>query len=95
MNLTVSEIKKLLNKWHFYKAITLSSPKEELTRKINAVEKAIFTLEDIDQEIIRMKYFQAVDIELIQAQVFLSRSGVYYRINNALKELKYIIENTA
>lgn len=95
MNLTTIEIKKLLNKWHFYKAVTLSSPEEELARKINAIEKAICNLEDIDQEIIRLRYFQTVDIELIQTKVYLSRSGIYYRLNNAIKEIKYIIENTA
>ena len=95
MNLTTTEIKKLLKKWHFYKAVTLSSPEEELARKINAIEKAVGILEDIDQEIIQLKYYQGVEIDIIQSKVCLSRSGVYYRLNNALREIKYIIENIA
>ena len=93
MSLTTSEIKKLLKKWHFYKAITLNLPEEELGRKIRAIENALNYLEDIDQEIIRLKYFLLVDIDIIQSKVGISRSGVYYRLDKGLQELLYIIKN--
>lgn len=95
MHLCASEIKKLLKKWHFYKAHALNSVEgDELTKKINAIEKAITSLEDVDQTIIRLKYFQGLEVDTVKSNVFLSRSVIYWRINRAVNEMSYIIANT-
>ena len=95
MHLSTREIKKLLQKWHFYKAYTSSSGADELTRKITAVEKAITSLDDVDKTIIRLKYFQRLEVDMIQSQVFLSRSVVYWRIDKAIGEIAYLVANMA
>lgn len=95
MHLSASEIKKLLRKWHFYKAHTSVSGEEDaLTKKIKAIEKAIAILDDVDQTIIRLKYFQGLELDLIQSQVFLARASVYKRLDKALEEMSYYISNT-
>lgn len=67
---------------------------DELTKKINAIEKAITSLEYVDQTIIRLKYFQGLEVETVKSNVFLSRSVIYWRIDRAVNELSYIIANT-
>lgn len=94
MHLSVSEIKKLLKKWHFYKAHTSTSAQDELARKVNAVEKAVAALDDLDKKIIQMHYIQGAEIEIVMAHVFMARSSVYYRLNVAVKEMSYFIANT-
>lgn len=89
MNLTTTEIKKLLKKWHFYKAVIITSQEEGLTRKINAIEKYLQSLEGIDSAIMRLRFYQRVDIDTIASQVFMSRRAVYYRIDKVIKEMAF------
>lgn len=84
----------MLKKWHFYKAITLAEEENEIYKKQKAIEKAIDKLEDVDKTIIRMKYFDRFEMHLIQDYVFLSRQGVYYRLEKTYKEIAYLINNT-
>ena len=95
MYLSASEIKKLLQKWRFYKAHTMNSVEgDELAKKINAIEKTIAFLDDVDQTIIRLKYFQGLEMDIVKSNVFLSRSVIYWRIDRAVNEISYIIANT-
>ena len=95
MHLSSNEIKRLLKKWHFYKAHTSTSADgSELARKISAIEKAIATLEDDDKTIIKLKYFQGVEVDIIKDKVFLSRAAVYKRIEKTVDEIAYLVANT-
>ena len=94
MHLSVSEIKKLLKKWRFYKAIILNTEKDLLLKKLNAIESAINALDDRDRSIMKMKYFEGYDMDLIAKTVFMSRQGVYYRLNRVYKEMEYLINST-
>ena len=95
MHLQASEIKRMLKKWHFYKACILPLESgNELERKLNAVEKAVAALDDVDKTIIQLKFMQGADIDLIASKVFLAHSSVYKRIDKAIQELAYLIANT-
>lgn len=94
MHLNVSEIKKLLKKWHFYKAITLKDKDTELSKKLETIESKIRMLDDVSKEIMRMKYFDGYDVHTIASSVYMSRQGVYYRLNIAYKEIEYLANNT-
>ena len=89
MNLNVNEIKKLLKRWHFYKAIILTSQEEELIRKLNAIETYINALDGVDSVIMRMRFYQKVDMDTIASQVFMSRRAVYYRIDKVLEDMAF------
>jgi DNA-directed RNA polymerase specialized sigma subunit len=96
MHLSASEIKKLLQGWHFYKAsISSSEDGGTLAKKICAVEKAIAALPEIDQTIIRKKYIQRIDGDIVAAQVHITRRAVYYRIKRAFRDMEYMICNSA
>ena len=96
MNLTISEIKKLLKNWHFYKAnVTALQENSELKRKLELIERAVSMLEDINREIITMYYFNRFTIETTASLVFMSVRGTYYRIDSAVKEIKYLVGNMA
>ena len=95
MYLNTTEIKSLLKKWHYYKTFTLNSEENELSKKICSIENAINALDNVSQSIIRMKYFEGYEMESIAELVYMSRSGTYYRLNSACKEMAYIINNTA
>ena len=84
----------MLKKWHFYKAHTLTSTNNELTKKIGAIEKAIVGLDDVDKTILELKYFQCVEVDIIKSKVYLSRSVIYWRIDKAVKEISYFILNS-
>lgn len=89
MNLNVNEIKRLLKRWHFYKAIILTSQEEELIRKLNAIETYINALDGVDSVIMRMRFYQKVDMDTIASQVFMSRRAVYYRIDKVLEDMAF------
>lgn len=94
MNLTVSEIKKLLNKWHFYKAITLSSAEYLLKQKLEAIERAVNHLDDISKAIIEMRCFKRMEMDVVAKHVYMTRQGVYKRLNKSYSEMVYFIRNT-
>jgi len=89
MNLNVDEIKRLLKRWHFYKAIILTSQEEELIRKLNAIETYISALDGVDSVIMCMRFYQKVDMDTIASQVFMSRRAVYYRIDKVLEDMAF------
>jgi hypothetical protein len=41
-----------------------------------------------------MRFFEKTEMDIVAARVFMTRQGVYYRINTALKEIAYIVSNT-
>ena len=94
MHLSASEIKKLLRKWHFYKACS-SNPEEDgkLKRKLDAIEKAVYRLDDVSRKAIIAHYFNRATIEDTALLVFMTVRGTYYRIAAAVKEMVYLIEN--
>ena len=93
MLLSVDEIKKLLQKWHFYNALVSEQENNELLRKLRAIEKAVSLLNDVNKRIIQMKYFQGYEMNVVAKSVFISRRAAYYRIETSLKEISYITEN--
>ena len=95
MHLSSSEIKKLLKGWHFYKAsILIAQDGGELERKLNAIEKNVGNLNDVDRTIFRMRFFERAEVEVVVAQVYLSRRAVYKRIDKAVEKMVYCIANT-
>ena len=92
MNLSVSEIKKLLKNWYFYKAFSLSSQDGGvLAKQINAVERAINALEECDAVIVKMKYFERTEMEILTAHFFISRQAIYKRLETILKRISFCI----
>ena len=96
MHLPVSEIKKLLKNWHFYKACISSSKDDtELGRKLEKIEKAVSMLDDVSSTIIKKHYFENTEMDIVINLVFMSRPGVYKRLNKALAEVSFLIANGA
>ena len=96
MHLTMGEIRNLLKDWHYYKAyITSSNSENELIGKLNAIEKAVASLDEISRKAIELHYFKCATIEITAAHVYMTVRGTYYRIASAIKKVAYLIENTA
>ena len=91
MNLTASEIKRMLKSWHFYKASTLSLEVGELKRKVDAIEKAINALDDCDAAFIQMRYFKRYEVETIANELHITRQAVYKRLNKILDRIVYCL----
>lgn len=67
----------------------MTSQEEDLIRKLNAIEKYIDSLEGMDASIMRMRFYQKLDIETISSQVFMSRRSIYYRIDKIIKDIAF------
>lgn len=67
----------------------MTSQEEDLIRKLNAIEKYIDSLEGMDASIMRMRFYQKLDIETISSQVFMSRRAIYYRIDKIIKDIAF------
>ena len=95
MHLSTTEIKKLLKNWHFYRAsITSSEDGGELKRKLDAVEKSLSVLDDISKAIIKMRYFEKIEMEIVASRVYMTRQAVHKRIVKAQSEMMFFIANT-
>ena len=95
MNLSVTEIKKLLKNWHSYKA-SISSLENggELQRKLDAIERSLTVLDEISFAIIKMRYFDKTEMEIIIKKAYVSRSNVYRRMEKAYTQMVYYLVNT-
>lgn len=67
----------------------MTSQEEELVRKLNAIETYINALDGVDSAIMRMRFYQKVDMDTIASQVFMSRRAVYYRIDKVLEDMAF------
>lgn len=67
----------------------MTSQEEELIRKLNAIETYINALDGVDSVIMRMRFYQKVDMDTIASQVFMSRRAVYYRIDKVLEDMAF------
>ena len=94
MDSSVKEIKKLLKNWHFYKACILNGEGAGLKKKVEAVERYINTLDEVDRKIIRMRFFERAEVNFIANKLFKSRRAVYYRIDGIVKEIVDCLEMT-
>jgi DNA-directed RNA polymerase specialized sigma subunit len=85
----------VLKNWHFNKACILySQDGGELKRKVEAVEKALTVLDDTTREVIKMRYFDKTDMEIVAAKLFLWRSAVYKRLDKAFQKMSYFLSST-
>jgi len=92
MNLNATEIKKLLKNWHFYKASILSiGSGSDLEIKLEKVEKAVNTLDDVNRTIIKMRFFERQEMEDVAKLVFMTRQAVYKRIKKTLETIVYML----
>lgn len=66
-----------------------------LKRKLDAIEKSLVVLDDISRMIIKTYYFDKTEMSVVVQRAFMVRSAVYKRIEKAIEEMEYYIENTA
>lgn len=91
MYLSKSEIKRLLKNWYFYKAsISTLEDGGQLKKKLDAIERAINALADVNKTIMRMRFYDCAEMETIAERVFMSRQAVYKRIENVVENMVYL-----
>lgn len=87
-----TEIKELLNKWHFYKvAASNLNGVGHLPLKLDIIERTVQQLDDISRTIITRRYFELEGIEDVAKGVEMSRQAVHKRINKFVKTMSYIM----
>ena len=65
-----------------------------MVKKLNAIENYIEKLDDVDRTIMRMKYYECAEGEVIAAHVYMTRRTVYKRIDRIIRDMIYWISNT-
>ena len=87
-----TEIKELLNKWHFYKvAANNLNGQGHLPLKLDMIERTVRQLDEISRKIIEGRYFDLMGIEDVAREVDMSRQAVHKRINKFVKSMAYIL----
>ena len=92
MTLSVSEIKKLLKNWHFYKA-SISSERDggELKRKLDAIERVAGAFDAADNALIKMRYFDCTEVGIIAKRMHVTERAVYKRLEKIAREIEYCL----
>lgn len=56
-------------------------------RELDRLDKIMLKMKDIDRELFRMKYVQGLSFKKIAKLMYLSKSALFYRMNETLKKL--------
>jgi hypothetical protein len=91
MYLSASEIKRLLHNWQYFKANSSPSGVDALSKKVNAIERAMEALPELDGKIVTLKYVQHMDGDGVAACVHMSRQLIgqfafHFRVENQPSE---------
>ena len=91
----MSEIKNSLKNWHYYRA-SITNPEDggELKRKLDAIERSLSVLDDISRAIVKMRFFEKTEMDIVAKRVYITRQAVYKRLDKAYTEMMYFIANT-
>ena len=92
MDLNAGQIKKLLKNWHFYKASISTAGDGKLKDAVEAIERFVNSLNDVDKRIVTARFFDRAEVDIVAKMVHMSRRAVYYRIEGIVNEMVFCLD---